>query len=179
MSVRRAAFALVAALLLAAPAWAVRNVTDPGAPRALPAEGPVQVSWHDPAGFTEIRRSRNRAMARRGDWVAELACHLRQRAQARLPTGERLEVVLVDIARAGEYEAAPDPALGDVRIYRDVYPPAIELSFRRLDADGRVRAEGTRRLRDPGYLLHGASGGDPLRFEKRLLDDWLARELPR
>ena len=45
--------------------------------------------------------------------------------------------------------------------------------------DTGVRAEGMRRLRDPGYLLHGASGGDPLRFEKRLLDDWLARELPR
>lgn len=183
MTARAARVLLIAllALLLAAPAWAARNVTDPDYPRALPEEGAVQVQWGDPARFTEIRHSRNRALARRGDWLVQLAHYLRERAQARLPEGERLEITIVDLARAGQYEPLPGTPADDVRVYRDLYPPLLVLDVRRLDAQGRVLEQGRRTLRDPAYLTRGAviGSGDPLRYEKRLIDDWLARELPR
>lgn len=160
-------------------AGAARNVTEADAPRALASAGRVDVRWEDPAGFTEMGRSRNRVLARQGDWVAQLARHLRGAAEARLPEGERMEVVIADIARAGAYEPL-GPGHDDVRILRDVYPPMMRLRFRRLDAAGRVVAEGERRLHDPAYLMDGAriGAGDPLRHEKRLIDDWLRRELP-
>ncbi|MDH5824819.1 DUF3016 domain-containing protein [Luteimonas sp. RD2P54] len=171
--------ALLIGLLFATAAEArVRSVTDPEAPRALADEGRVAVAWTDPAQFTEIRHSRNRWEAVRGDWVQQLAEHLRESAAARLPPGERLEITITDIRRAGSYEPWHGPRMDHVRMMRDIYWPKISLEFRRLDASGAVLAEGTRELSDPGYLS-GAStlrDSDALRYEKSLLDRWVRRE---
>lgn len=155
-----------------------RTVTDPDAPRALPEQGPVSVSWQNPEQFSEIRQSRNRFDARRGDWVQQLAKYVRTRAQRQLPPGERLQVDITDIKRAGDYEPWHGPQFDDTRFVRDIYPPKIELNFKRLDANGQVVEEGQRTLRDMGFLMSPRSGtdSDPLRYEKRLIDDWLYSE---
>lgn len=170
----------VALLLVVATASAkVRNVTDPDAPRSLPAEGPVAVQWTDPAQFTDLKFSGNRWEAARGNWVAQLAEHVRDAAAKRLPEGDRLEVTITDIGRAGRYEPWHGVRMQDVRIMRDIYPPSMKLEFRQYGADGRVVAEGTRELRDMGYLMSAASLAgthDTLRFEKRMIDDWARTE---
>lgn len=155
------------------------NVTDADYPRSLADEGPVAVSWGDPAGFTEIRYSRNRFEAVRGDWVRSLARHLAERAEAALAPGERLEVEIIDVELAGEYE--PSARHGDfIRIVRDVYPPRIDLRYTRYDAAGNVLDSGERELGDLGFLsrsVHGGRASDPLRHEKRLIDDWVRSDL--
>lgn len=152
------------------------TVTDPSAPRALQSEGPVQVEWQDPSGFSEIRYSRNRFEARRGDWVRQLAEHLQEQLAQVIPPGERLDVLITDIERAGEYEPL-GASMHDVRVVRDVYPPRMELSFVRHGRDGAVLDQGTRSLRDLGFLSSSPrSTDDPLRFEKRMIDDWVRRE---
>jgi hypothetical protein len=100
------------------------RVTDAGQPRALPESGPVSVHWSDPAQFTELRHSFNRNEAARGDWVLKLARYIRARAERQLAPGERLDVEILDIERAGEYEYAFGPA-ADVRVMRNSYPPAM------------------------------------------------------
>ncbi|NZA25616.1 DUF3016 domain-containing protein [Luteimonas sp. SJ-92] len=171
--------ALLIGLLCATAADArVRNVTDPEAPRALPDEGRVGVAWTDPAQFTEIRHSNNRWEARRGDWVRQLAEHLRDGTETRLPPGERLEITITDIRRAGNYEPWNGVQMDRVRVMREIYWPRISLEFRRLDAAGAVIEEGERQLSDTGYL-YGASATrrtDPLRYEKSLLDRWMRSE---
>jgi hypothetical protein len=156
----------------------VRNVTDADAPRSLPAEGQVAVQWSDPAEFTELKFSGNRWEAQRGNWVFQLAEHLRKEAEKRLPEGERLEVTINDIDRAGRYEPGRGIHLDTVRIMRDIYPPMMELSFTRYDAAGNVVAEGERRLRDSMYLSNASitRSNDNLRYDKQLIDDWLRRE---
>lgn len=155
------------------------SVTDADYPRALDAEGPVAVAWTDPAQFTEVRFSRNRFDAVRGDWVREIAGHLRKSAASALPAGEQLEVVITDIDRAGDYEPSAH-RMANVRMVRDVYPPSIELRFTRRDASGQVLAEGERRLTDLGFLTTavGMTGNtDALQHEKRLVDSWVREEL--
>lgn len=160
-------------------AAAVRDVTDPDLPRSLPVDGQVDVRWQDPAQFSDIRYSANRMAARRGDWVLRLAEYLRERAHKRLPAGERLEVEILDIKRAGQYEPWLGLALQDVRMIRDHYPPRIELQFQHTAADGRVIAEGQRKLSDPGFMMGSSiNSSDPLRFEKSIIDRWLVREIP-
>ena len=170
----------VALLLVVATASAkVRNVTDPDAPRSLPAEGPVAVQWTDPAQFTDLKFSGNRWEAARGDWVSQLAEHVRDAAAKRLPEGDRLEVTITDIGRAGRYEPWHGVRMQDVRIMRDIYPPSMKLEFRQYGADGRLVAEGTRELRDMGFLMSAATltgTHDTLRFEKRMIDDWARTE---
>ena len=158
----------------------LRMVTDPDAPRSLPEQGPVNVSWADPASFTEIRYSHNRIESRRGDWVAQLAKHIREYAGRRLPAGERLDVNITDVDRAGDFEPWHGPEFYDTRFVREIYPPRITLTFTRTDANGAVIAQGERKLMDAGFMMDSTVGreSDPLRFEKRMLERWLARELP-
>lgn len=143
---------------------------------ALADEGPVAVAWQDPAGFSEP--DFGALPADRGTWIRVLAEHLRVQAERRLPAGHRLEVELLDVDRAGEYEHGRDVSSHDLRVVRDHYPPRIRLRFRHLDGGGAVLNQGERRLVDVTFLQRTATlDSDPLRFEKRLLDDWLRREL--
>lgn len=177
---RSLAIALLAGALVAGGANAApHTVTDADAPRALQADGPVSVKWEDPAKFTEIRQSTNRFEAERGDWVQQLARYLQTTAAKPLQPGQTLDVTLVDIKRAGDYEPWHGPRGRDIRIMRDIYPPRINLQYTLKDASGRIVSEGDARLSDTGYLhnLGLKSDSDPLRYEKRLIDDWVKRQL--
>lgn len=148
-------------------------------PRALPESGPVSVHWNDPSTFTELRHRGNRRIASDGNWLQELAQYMRKRAQKQLTPGERLDLTIVDVDLAGEFEPWHGFAMQDTRIVRDLYPPRITMQYRRYDAGGVIVAEGERKLTDPAFML-GASPSndtDPLRYEKRLIDYWLRREL--
>ncbi|MGV8923295.1 MAG: DUF3016 domain-containing protein [Thermomonas sp.] len=149
------------------------------APRALPESGPVSVTWNDPETFTEFRQSSNRWAASEGDWLQDLAQHMRKRAQQQLVPGEHLELTIVDIERAGRYEPWHRPDMQNVRIVRDMYPPRMTVAFRLHDATGAVVDEGERKLSDPAFLLNVSpiNVTDPLRYEKRMVDAWLRREL--
>ena len=53
------------------------------------------------------------------------------------------------------------------------------LGYALKDADGRIVSEGDARLSDSGYLQGSGllTNSDPLRYEKRLIDDWVKRQL--
>ena len=148
------------------------------APRALPASGPVSVAWEDPATFAELRNGPNRYDAARGTWLTDLAKYLRKGAEARLPAGERLELTIVDVDRAGDFEPWHGVDHQDMRIVRDIYPPRMTIRFKRYDASGAMIGEGERKLSDPAFLLGTTpiNNSDPLRYEKRMIDSWLRRE---
>ena len=102
-----------------------------------------------------------------------------QQAARRLPAGQRMEVTITDIQRAGRYEPWMGINYGHVRVMRDIYPPRMTLNVRITGADGQVLAEGERKLSDMSYLQNSTPvDTDNLRFEKRMIDDWLRRELP-
>ncbi|MGY1425648.1 DUF3016 domain-containing protein [Lysobacter sp. A289] len=171
------ATALVLALSLALAGCATTPVISSG-PGQLADVGVVQVAWHDPAGFREITRGQDRVDRLRGVWVRELAQYLRSEAGPRLPPGERLQVTFIDIDRAGGYEPWLGSRYDDVRIMRDIYPPRIRLEFQHSGADGQIVAEGEQQLVGSDYLSRSTAGrnSDSLRYEKRLLDDWLRRQ---
>jgi hypothetical protein len=173
------ALLLAGMLAVGSVAAAPRTVTAPDAPRALQADGPVSVKWDDPAKFTELRQSSNRFEAERGDWVQQLARYVQTSAAKPLQAGQTLDVTLVDIKRAGDYEPWHGPRGSDIRIMRDIYPPRITLQYTLKDASGRIIDEGDARLSDSGYLhnIGLKSDTDPLRYEKRLIDDWVKRQL--
>jgi len=166
---------LLTCLLGAAAAEArVRTVTDPNAPRALPADGPVSVQWQDPAQFSEIRFSGNRFESQRGDWVTQLADYFRTSAAKQLPPGDRLDITITDIKRAGEYEPWHGPRSQDIRVVKDVYPPRIRFNYVWTGANGQVIEQGEKRLIDSAFLTNTLviNNTDQLRYEKQMIDDW-------
>ncbi|ABM31017.1 DUF3016 domain-containing protein [Paracidovorax citrulli] len=145
--------------------------------KGSPPPGIVSVTYADPAGFSDARRGIHDTEQARRAWVDALCLYLSETAAAALPEGQRLEVRITDVQRAGGFEPWRGPQAGQVRIVRDVYPPRIVLEFKRLAADGSVLQSGRRELRDPAFMERAARGGtDPLRYEKGLIDDWVRQE---
>jgi hypothetical protein len=143
---------------------------------ALPDTGRVQVAWQDPAQFSEVQLAANKRRALEGDWVRQLALYIERAADKHLPAGQRMQVTLEDVKRAGDRRGVGE----GVPVVRSVSPPSIRLRFVQTDTYGRVVAQGERTLEDPSVLggPTRSRGDDPLVFEKRLVDGWLDRELP-
>lgn len=95
---------------------------------------------------------------------------------ATLPPGQDLKIEVQDIDLAGRIE--PNTRFGhDIRILRGGADwPVIQLHYS-VEADGKVLKSGDARLSDMNYLNHGTylnhySASEPLRYEKRMLDEW-------
>ncbi|UGB37863.1 DUF3016 domain-containing protein [Frateuria soli] len=142
------------------------------------AAGTVSVRYDHPENFTETKEVRAFAPSRADSGYLEtLKAYTEKQAAAQLREGQTLDIVVTDIDRAGSYV----PSMGSlqpVRVVKEVYPPRITLHFRLLDSQGRVLREGDRTLTDLGFMYDspgGFSNTDPLRYEKRTIDRWLAR----
>jgi len=142
----------------------------------LPANDRVNVSWADPATFSE--HSCDFAPGGRDTaWVGDLARYTRDRAEKSLPGGARLDVHFIDIDRAGE--CLPNGRAEQIRVIRDMYPPRITLHYR-LSGNGVTATNADARLSDLAFMMNapGLPGNsDPLRYEKRVIDDWLRKLL--
>jgi DUF3016 family protein len=141
----------------------------------------VQIDWTRPADFSESKTYAGTGLGRQDpdEWLGDLANHLRYRAERVLPEADHLAVTFTNVQLAGTYEPWRGPRWDDVRIIKNQYPPRIDLKFTLTDAHGAVVKEGERKLRDPAFMQRGIlNETDPLRFEKRMLDDWLRTEFP-
>jgi hypothetical protein len=173
--------ALLAILFLLGACATPRSPSGGDMASALPADGPVSVSWDDPADFSERYRSQGRRLhSERSEWLLQLATHLRGSVATRLPAGQRVTIHITDVTLAGAYEHIPGAGAGDIRVLRDIYPPLIELRLQRFGPAGHVLPQSEHRLRDPAYLsgVGGRYGRDALRHEKRMIDEWAAHEFP-
>lgn len=158
------------------PAAAPAGPTARGAHAVAP--GVVSVVYDDPSRFSDSRMGPHESDRARRAWVDALCQHLSERAAAALPDGQQLEVRITDVQRAGGFEPGRGPQLSQVRIVRDIYPPRIDLEFKRLAADGSVLQSGRRELRDPTFLARAGRGSsDALRYEKALIEDWVRAEI--
>lgn len=136
----------------------------------------VSVRYKDPQHFTEARRSSGMHLIGADDYLKPLKAYIVQRASRILAPGQRLDIEVTDVDRAGEYEPWRGPNFYDVRIIKDVYPPRIDLNFTLYGADGKVLREGSRKLRDLAFLSHSmANDQDSLKYEKSLIDLWLRK----
>lgn len=155
-----------------------KRVTDADIPRYLPTANAVSIEWTDPAEFSDIRYSGNRWEAVQGNWVVDLATYLQKQAGKHLAPGQQLKITITDIRRAGMYEPGRGMNFDRVRIIKDIYPPRVTLNFTLQDAHGQVIAQGERKLVDGAFLMGSSpiNDSDTLRYEKRMLDNWLSSE---
>jgi DUF3016 family protein len=95
-----------------------------------------------------------------------------------LPDSMRLEVKIIDIDLAGDFELFRGPQFDHVRVNKSIYPPRIVLEFRVVDDGEQTVKEGKRQLTDLEYQLRvDYPREDSLRYEKEILRDWLRSEL--
>lgn len=156
---------MMLAVALVQPALAQEEVADASR---------VDVSLGDFSKMREVKHLRGAQQRDTTQAIQLLADWLQSQAERSLPADQSLKVTLRDVDLAGEYEPGRMGSMYDVRIIKDIYPPRIELDYRLSDASGAVLREGEVTLRDTGFLLGaGPIGSDALRYEKRMLRDWL------
>jgi hypothetical protein len=134
----------------------------------------VSVAFQHPESYTDV-----------GPWGSErekngtlknLGAAMQRSAATFLREELRLEVKVKDIDLAGDIEGWRGGAFDRLRVIRDVYPPRMNLSYRLLDARGRILAEGQEKLIDPNFLFGASPDLDPLTHDKALFRDWLRKE---
>lgn len=157
------------------PLFALRVAIAAAAVAGAPAmAATAQVEFDHPEKFTDAGRPHllNDAKSNLGI----LKQHIVEEAAKTMPADQALDITVTDVDLAGAFEPW-QPISREVRIVKDIYPPRIDLRFRLTRADGSLVKEGTRTLRDPGFLM-GTKGfsGDALRYEKVMLDEWMERE---
>lgn len=144
--------------------------------RAATPPDNVSVRYKDPQHFTEAKRSLGVHLVDADAYLEPLKAYIVQRASRILAPGQRLDIEVTDVVRAGAYEPWRGPDFIDVRIIRDIYPPRIDLNFTLYGADGKVLRQGERKLRDAAFLSSSSPvDQDSLRYEKSLIDLWLRR----
>ena len=136
----------------------------------------VTVKFNEPEKFTDVASHFNGGTDKY--YLNTLSEHLQKVANRQLAPGQRLEVTFTDIDLAGDFIPS-NPKLMDVRVIKDIYIPRMVLSFRLLDADGKVIKEGERKLTDLSFMnnLGIIDRDQPLFYDKALLTGWVQREL--
>lgn len=150
----------------------VRILVLAGAAAAAPAwAASVEVTHADPAGFADVGTT----PAQREANLAELERHLRRLGERHLAADLTLHVELLDVDLAG-WTRPTRLGTADLRVLRGGADwPRITLRYK-LQRGDQVLKEGRESLADLDYLGHGPYGGEePLRHEKRMLDDWFAK----
>jgi hypothetical protein len=142
--------------------------------------GRAEIVFFEPEKFTDVRDS-YMGEATRTTYLEQIRDHVLEQAKYYVPEGHKLLVTFTDIDMAGDFEPWHGARWTDVRIVKDIYPPRINLTFRLVDAEGRVVKEGKRELRDLAFLMKISLNfrDDSVRHEKALLDDWIRIEFPR
>ena len=144
-----------------------------------PARAIANVAYIAPEKFTDVGDNGYvTTTGRRDALLSQLKRHIEMRAASRLPAGSMLAVTVSDVDMAGAFEGWRGPDASRVRIVRDVYPPRIKLAFKLTGEGGTIISEGLRDLTDLAFMTNVEYRNDLLRHEKKLLDDWLAREFP-
>jgi hypothetical protein len=138
---------------------------------AASANAAVMVRYQNPEQFADIGPQHDR-----DDALREIERHFGKMAK-HLQPGQDLNVEVLDIDLAGRLEPFRY-ATPDLRVLRGTADwPTMQVRYT-LTEQGRVLRSGEARLANQAYLhrIETYANGDPLRYEKQMIDDWFRHE---
>ena len=141
----------------------------------------VSVTFVQPEKFTDAGHSRGRATDRDlAELQQEMQQHLQRLADRKLAASDTLQVEVLDIDLAGDFEMNRLTRFSDVRVVRDLASPRITLRYTGKLGD-RVVTGPDEQLSDTNFLWghNRYSGGDRLRYEKPMLDRWFEKRFAK
>jgi hypothetical protein len=133
----------------------------------------TEVIFDHPENFRDVRDEFTPTDKGRDYILSEFRDHLVSRTASMIPDGYKLKVTFTDIKLAGDYEPWRGPQWDTVRIVKAIYPPYFKFTYQVTDPSGRVVRSGTENINDLDFQDRIVlDTGDPLRYEKQILDDW-------
>jgi len=135
----------------------------------------VTVTFQESDKFTDARSSFGSTTDE--GYLKILSDHVQKVAAKRLAEGQKLEVTFTDIDLAGDFIPG-NVRTQDIRIIKEIYIPRMKLSFKLIDASGKVVKEGERKLSDMNFMMNANVIGrdEALFYDKTMLSDWIRTE---
>ncbi|MFG6413996.1 DUF3016 domain-containing protein [Roseateles sp. DC23W] len=139
---------------------------------AAAAHADVKVTFVQTDKFSDIK---DNSGFRDETVLKDIEAHLVEQAQKRLP-GRDVTIEVTDVNLAGDVEPVGHNAQW-IRVMRTVTLPSLSMKYT-VSEGGKVVKQGETLLRDMNYQdgFNRYSSGDPLRYEKRMIDNWFDRE---
>ena len=139
---------------------------------AVAAQADVKVNFVNPEKFTDIKDNNG---FKQMDVLKDIEAYLVEQAAKRLP-GRDVRIDVTDVDLAGEVEPFGH-RMQWLRVMRTITLPGMTFTYEVRDG-GKVVQQGEAKLRDMNYQdgFNSYSTGDPLRYEKRMLDRWMQHE---
>jgi hypothetical protein len=137
----------------------------------------VEVSFNHPEQFADIRDRYLASEENKKEILSALQEYIVQRAPSFLPKGDALRITFDDIKLAGVINIAG--VVGDRRVVLASTPPMFMFEWSVTDSTGKVIGSAKEKLEENSFkdLSSKADEGDPLRYEKAVLDDWMRNRL--
>jgi hypothetical protein len=144
------------------------------------AAGPgVQVTFVQPERYADAAYARASAgELERAEVQRDIEEHLQRLAERRLRPDEALQIEVLEVDLAGQFEPFRFAPGSDVRVFRDVSWPRLRLRYTLKHGDA-VADSGEEQLADMNYLasFNRYAKSDRLRYEKAMLDAWFEKRI--
>jgi hypothetical protein len=163
--------ALIAAAVAASLAASATNAA------AQTTSSRVEVSFNRPEQFADIRDRYQATEENKKEVLSTLQEYIVQRAPSFLPKGDALRITFDNIKLAGVINIAG--VVGERRVVLASTPPMFMFEWTVTDSSGKVIGSAKEKLEENNFknLSSRADEGDPLRYEKAVLDDWMRNRL--
>jgi hypothetical protein len=138
----------------------------------------VDVIFDHPEKFTDVKDSSFPSDHGRDAILGTIRAFLVRQATPLVPDGDTLTITFTNIDLAGEYEPWHGAQWDEIRVVKDIYPPAFKFTYEVTDASGKVVKQGAEDIRDMTFMMRMViDTSDPLRYEKDILSDWARSNL--
>ncbi|WP_076412060.1 DUF3016 domain-containing protein [Shewanella sp. UCD-KL12] len=138
-------------------------------------QGVVKITWQDPKSFRDVKAASDIQSRYEQRTFESLTKSLDKEASKLLKPEQKLEMIVTDLDLAGDVRPTFGATMNDIRVIKDIYPPRITFSYSILEGD-KVIMVGDEKLTDMGFMhTTGRMNDKPLRFEEKLLADWLKK----
>jgi hypothetical protein len=135
---------------------------------------PVNVVFDHPERFTDVKDANFPTDSGRDAILSRIRDFIVREATRTLPAGDDLTITFTDIDLAGDYEPWHGAQWDDVRVVKDIYPPAFKFTYSVTDSSGKVLKQGSENIRDLNFQTRLVlDTSDTLRYEKDILKDWV------
>ncbi|MDQ8181963.1 DUF3016 domain-containing protein [Pelagicoccus sp. SDUM812005] len=134
----------------------------------------IRVSFHEPSRYADIDYDGMNSEKGHQLVFEQIRSVFAETAHHWLPPSYQLEVTVLDIDLAGEYE--PHRGANFPRVIKEIYSPRIKFDYRVLDADGEIVREGSETLRNDSFLsdpTRAIKGNQEVAYDvSQLIRDW-------
>lgn len=138
--------------------------------------GEVEVKWHEPDQYTDIRASNQTKASFRNSLFSQLDKHWHKMANKHLPEGMKLKVKVINLDLAGDVKHNFN-AGQSIRVVKTIYWPSIEFEYQLFDGDKMIKADKVK-LKDMAFMdrsnIHRSSS---YYYDKRIITDWFTDEM--